>query len=535
MRGGVYAVRCVRFQGELWWSVPNGVESHVVWFRVPGPMNEAGAVPAPQSFQIADDFAEHHEKLLPDYAPLPGRISMVYRWSETQTPSDLYGHGATHLSAVGNPGEDDPAKLGLTTAMICEAPWMTELGVNPPPNSIDGLGEAVFRSLSDAQVDEAASVQPPVGLYVTDLEKTGNYGDPNTWWSTDLEDATLPRYHRLLAKMKEDVPSRRIGDIYRAIVWSKGFFSPDDGNPAPEHPQWAARLADPRANGLPAPAYRAFTDPADGQAKSLLDVLDLYVVDAYPGRGHGPFDGDPQKSDRSWTVYQIYSMVYDTMIARKLVPAGAKIVWFAWTQSDNDAQGRLYLHTKEGRASYMVRNPTPGWWAQTTQMLGDIVGDGVHWWTEQYERGDDPEKLTRGDGAEQWEPSQPGAPPPWEWSPNPDGAGAYPRHHQYALSYAKLGQEQLSHVAGSLGAWAFAPYTTDDGPSSVPNGEETILALATARQPIVLALGEPGKRAIFAVHPFGDLRKRVTVTAEVDGKKVSLTLAGKWPTVVPVD
>ena len=530
LRGGVYSVRCLRFSG-LFYSNPASVESHVVWFRVPGPMMEPGAVEAPASFQISDNFAEQHEKILPAFGTPQGKLNMVYGWTQGQTAADLYAHGASLINGAGSPAGVEVAKLGVTTSVSVNAPWMSTLGINPTPTNLDALGEQGFRKLTDAQIDEDAMQQPPFGLLITDFEKTGAYGDPSTYWSIDIEQDTLPRYYRLLQKMKEDVPSRLLGDVYRGFVWSKGFPSPNDGNPDPADAKWKDRLADPAAHGLPTPAFRSFTD-GSGASRSLRDVIDIYTVDAYPARGHGPFDGEPGKSDHAWSLYQIYSMIYDTMVIRKLTPSSAKVVWFGWAQSDNDQATRLFIPTKNGRASYMVRNPTPAWWAQTAEMLGYIVGDGHHWWTEQFGRGSDREKLGTGDGGALWEPTQPGAPAPWSWNSFPDAAGAYPRYHQYALTYGKLGEYQVKQVDDSLGAWAFASYSLDGGPKVVATGDQTILMLAADRKPIVLLLGTPGHRALFAVHPFGDFRTRYDLTVDVDGVPRSLSLTGKWPTIV---
>ncbi len=528
VRGGVYNVRCIRFAGELFWQQPNTLESHVVWFRVPGAMMEAGEVQVPASFQIEDNFIVDQSKLLPMFTAIADKIALVYRWREKDGLADIYGHGATHIYAGGNPGEMDPKKLGVTTAMHVEAPWMATLGVNPLPDSIDGLGEKIFRTLSDAQQDEAVSQQPNVGLYFLDFEKTGNYGDPTTYWSIDLEDETLPRYYRLIKRMMEAQPERITTDYYRAMVWSKGFNSPGDGNPDPTDPKWKTRLEDPEA--AIGPAYRKFE--LDGQTVSLRDLIKVYTMDAYPARGTGPFDGSPDKSDRSWASYQLYSMIYDTIIMRKVIPADARILWFGWSQSDNDQATRLFIDLPTGRASYYVRNPLPASWAQTVEMLGYIVGDGYHWWTEQISKGDDPMHLGTGDGAEQWEPIDPNTPAPWTWSNNPNGEGAYPRMHEYALSYGKLGHYRVKQIEDRLTAWSFVSYTLPDTVGCVANGDQTILDLAANRLPIVLLLGEPGKRALFAVHPFGDYRQRYTLTVDVDGTPTPLTIAGKWPSLV---
>ena len=112
VRGGVYSVRCLRFAGDLWWQQPGTMESHVVWFRVPGPMMEPGQVPVPQSFQIEDNFIVNQVKLLPKFDPIEDKTNLVYRWWEKDTLDDMYDHGATHISANGNPGELDQTKLG---------------------------------------------------------------------------------------------------------------------------------------------------------------------------------------------------------------------------------------------------------------------------------------------------------------------------------------------------------------------------------------------------------------------------------------
>ena len=139
--------------------------------------------------------------------------------------------------------------------------------------------------------------------------------------------------------------------------------------------------------------------------------------------------------------------------------------------------------------------------------------------------------LGVGDGAPQWEPSTPGAPAPWAWSSNPDGAGSYPRYHQYPITYGKLGQYQLKQVEDTLGSWSFASFSLDGAPFTA-SGEATVLQAAEQRMPLVLVLGSGSHRAVFAVHPFGDFRKQYTLQVDVDGSPRSLTVTGKWPTLV---
>ena len=528
VRGGVYSVRCLRFAGDQWWQQPATIESHVVWFRVPGPMMEQGQVPVPQSFQIEDNFIVNQGKLLPKFEPIKDKINLVYHWWEKDTLDDMYGHGATHISANGNPGEPDQTRLGYTSGMDVDTAWIDQLGINPSGKSLNNIGEQGFVKMTDAQIDEAAGLQAGTGLFFTDLEKITSYGDPSAFWSIDLEDATLPRYYRLLHTMRDLVPQRQLADYYRNIVWSKAFPSPGDGNPDPSDPKYLERLNDPEGHGV-APAFRSFTN-TDGKTASLRDVISVYTVDAYPTRGIGPFDGSPDKSDRSWASYQLYSMIYDTMVIRKVVPPTATLLWFGWSQSDNDQATRLYITLPTGRASYYVRHPQPASWAQTVEMLGNIVGDGYHWWTEQVSRGNDPTKLGMGDGDAQWEPAaaSPGAPPPWVV----DGAGAYPRMHEYALSYGKLGQYQVKQVEDRLSSWSFASYSLPGTPGSVAKGDATILDVAANRLPIVLLLGTPGHRAVFAVHPFGDYRQRYMLMVDVDGTATPVVISGKWPSLV---
>jgi hypothetical protein len=529
LRGGVYSVRCLRFAGDAWWQQPATMESHVVWFRVPGPMMEPGEVQVPATFQIEDNFIANPTKLLPKFTPIKNKITLVYQWWDQQTLDDIYGQGATHFYAGGPLNEPNPAKLGLTSAMEVNAPWMNQLGVNPSLGNLNGLGEQGFQAMNEAQIDEAAAQQPHTGLFFTDLEKITSYGDPNTYWSINLEDGTLPNYYRLLKAMRDGDPQRLLADYYRNIVWSKGFPSPDDGNPDPGNPKYQQRLTEAETYGV-TPPYRKFN--YKGTEVSLRDLIDIHTVDAYPGRGWGPFDGSADKSDRSWTSYQLYSMIYDTMVIRKVVPSTTKVLWFGWSQSDNDQATRLYIQLPTGRASYYVRHPQPASWAQTVEMLGNIVGDGYHWWTEQISRGNDPMRLGTGDGAEQWEPSVPNAPAPWTWNGDPNTFGAYPRIHEYALSYGKLGQYQVKQVEDYLSSWSFASYSLPGTPGSSVKGEGAILEVAQNRLPIVLLLGSPGHRALFAVHPFGDYRQRYTLTVDVDGTQTPLTLAGKWPTLV---
>lgn len=242
--------------------------------------------------------------------------------------------------AAGNPGEMDPAKLGVTTAMEVNAPWMAQLGVNPQPTNLDALGEVIFRDLSDAQQDEAIAQQAPIGIYFTDLKKSPGYGDPKTYWSINLEDATLPRYYRLLKKMREVAPGRDSLGLLPGDRLDQGLQLArrrQPGSPGPELHEAAQRAGGVRdLSGVPQ------ISTMDGQNVSLRDVIDIFTIDAYPGRGFGPFDGSPDKSDRSWTSYQLYSMIYDTMVARKVVPASAKIVWFGWSSGRRRADAAVY-------------------------------------------------------------------------------------------------------------------------------------------------------------------------------------------------
>jgi hypothetical protein len=87
-------------------------------------------------------------------------------------------------------------------------------------------------------------------------------------------------------------------------------------------------------------------------------------------------------------------------------------------------------------------------------------------------------------------------------------------------------------VEDRLSSWSFASYSLPNTPGNTTTGESAILELAQKRLPIVLLLGSVGKRAIFAVHPFGDYRQQYTLTVDVDGTPTPLTLSGKWPTLV---
>jgi hypothetical protein len=107
--------------------------------------------------------------------------------------------------------------------------------------------------------------------------------------------------------------------------------------------------------------------------------------------------------------------------------------------------------------------------------------------------------------------------------------------HEYALSYGKLGQYQVKQVEDRLSSWSFASYSlpgTKGSAGSAGKGDAAILEVAGSRLPIVLLLGSPGQRAIFAVHPFGDYRQRYTLTVDVDGTPTPVTLSGKWPSLV---
>jgi hypothetical protein len=75
----------------------------------------------PASFQIDDNFIVDQSKLLPKFSAIAGKIGLTYRWREKDTLGDIYTHGASHISSVGNPGEVDPAKIGMTTGIDVDA------------------------------------------------------------------------------------------------------------------------------------------------------------------------------------------------------------------------------------------------------------------------------------------------------------------------------------------------------------------------------------------------------------------------------
>lgn len=516
LRGGVYKVRCVRYRGD-WWVDGNGIESHFVDFAIPGPMMEAGSVQVPKSFQIGPSFVEAHAHLLPKFAAPPGKLNPTYRFTASDTLADLYDHGATHGALWS--GETTAAKMELTSAIPVGSGWVDSLGVSNPDHTVDALGEQGFRRATDANLDDAAGHVPGVGLFFTDFEKTSAYGDPATYWSIDIEEPTLPRYRTFLNKVHARNPGMLIGDVYRSLVWSKGFFV--EGNPGPADARWSAGLAAPESRARP--AFRNFTD-SDGTTRSLRDTIDLYTVDGYPWRGMG----SGANIDRTLAQYQLYSMVYDALMIRALAPKG-KVLFYNWQESDGDTIGRLYFQTKTGVASWQERNQTSASWAMAVEMLGYVVADGSRWWHDQPPNGDDPSKLGKDLQDARWEPAVPGAPSPFT---APWDVGTYPRTHNYPVTYAKLGEYLVAQLGDAVSTWSFASFTVDDGPTFTAHGNQTILDVASARAPIVLMLGTAGHRAILVVHPFGDMNKRYRVRVEVDGAYREVTVVGEWPTLM---
>ena len=508
LEGGVYQFLCYRYRRDFW-DANAGFESHTVTLSIPGPQNEDTNLAPPATFQIGRSFIENHTQILPNWEPLAGKLFPGYRFTVGETLADLFGHGSNRFA-----GSDDdiPETLKFITSSMV-------FGSGPDPLSVDWLGEQGFSALPDAEIDRIASLQPPVGTILTDLEMTPDRPG-NTlhhYWSVNLEtDLVLQKYHHFLAKLRELVPSRDVGDYYRSIVWSNAFV--EEGQPRPDLQKWKDSLTNPKSRLMP--AYRDFVD-TDGKTKSLLDTVSLGTIDCYPklitstdGRGHA--------------LYQIYANVYDTLVMKRALPS-IKALWFAWQQSDSNQPGRLFIDTPNGRASTPLRQQMPAWWAKTVAMLGSIVGDGVEFWHDQSPEIDDLTKLSSDIdvNATTWEPATSGAPNPWFT----DGNHRYPRVHNYPVTYAKLGEYEVAQLRDIVTQWEFATFRVDGQQRIIPSGDATILDVAQKKAPIVLLLGVPGNRGYFVSYPFGDYRQRYLVSILVDGKYQRVYVNGKWPAI----
>ena len=506
LSGGVYQVTCLRYATKYWWEPNANLESHVMTFIVPGPMNQATGQAPPQSFQFDRSFMDKHLEILPPWDPTPGKIMPVYRYTRGAALADIYAHGANY--SVHASDESDPAKRFTTTAM----------NAGSLAKNIDAMGEQGFAQLSDAQIDDLAAIQDNVGILMTDLEllATAQDNPARNYWTIDiLNPQVRHNYYRLLKRMKELNPSRLIGDYYRSVVWNNAFVI--EGHANPSDVRWRNMLQNPGNNAV-MPAYRPFVD-TDGQTKSLLDVVDVTTIDCYPKLAIDEV-GNVQ------TMHQIYANMYDTMLLKKVRP-GIKAIWFGWPQSDSNPTGRFSLLTPNGTATYDARQQMPAWFAKTTAMLGIIVADGSHLFHDQSPQVNDLNALTEGDGNPSWAPLLPGTPSPMRNDVN--GQGSYPRLHNYPLMYAKLGEYQIKQIEPLLSHWEYASYRLD-GSNVVPaDGDASILNWDAGRRPIVLLLGEPGRRGYLAVHPWGDYRKVYTVTVLIDGVPHDIKLNGKWP------
>lgn len=523
LRGGIYMVRCVRFSGEHF-QENNQKESHVMWISIPGPLMEPGEVPVPAKFQPTKNWQEEHMTLLPPYAPVLNKISVSYIRNIGQTDAALFKHGATHT-----PTSEDLNKKAITTGIDLPPAWRKELPVDVTEGEINlnNVGEAGFRLLTDERLEEVANMQPPGGLWFSDLERAFT---PKYYWSANIEDSTLPNYYKLYEKLRAKSKTRLLGDYYRPFFQSKGLHGSDDGLPRPLDRNFVPSIEKPelRMEGC----YRNFQH--EGKTKSMREVMNIFTADAYPASWMPSRIADQQLTP---ALYHVYSFLFDLIQSRRVLPPEQKVITFAWTQTDAEgATTRLHFQYPNGRASYMLRTVTPAWWAQTAQMLSMIAGDGVKWWTEGMVNGNNINRLGEGDGDPQWQPSVKDAP-----SPLVKGTvDLYPRHPFYNYTWAKLGEYQLKHVERSLDRWEFASYKMDGETITAvtkhkdvgANKAETVLNLADQRRPIVILSGAPGAQALFAVHPFGDWRKRYKLSVQLDGKPRDITISGKWPTLV---
>ena len=419
--GGFYQIICMRYSGKFWES-GSQLESHTVTLSVPGPLNESTGFAPPETFQLGSSFMDLHTSILPPFEPLAGKIFPAFRFSLADDASSLRSRGANFFASPGLPGVETSERF-LTTNM--------NAGVYG--RNLDAIGQQGFLRLSNDQIDDLAHLQDDSGYFISDLELSPDSGDnpDRNYWSNDLEgDALVQKMYRLYGTMKKINPNRKIGDVYRSVVWSNSFLL--EGRPAPQDPRWKLGLAHPET--LIRPTYRSFKD-VDGITKSLLDVTDVTVIDCYP-------KGVPSDEGNVPALEQIYANVYDTLIVKRARP-DVKAIWYSWQQSRFRTNPEGYSSKRRTAAhptSFVNRCPRGGpcrypSWARSWET--EFTS-----WHDQIPSIDDVNRLVTGDDVAStttWEPSFTGAPSPFIGA---DSGNRYPRVHNYPIMYGKLGEYQ---------------------------------------------------------------------------------------------
>lgn len=515
--GGLYQIEVRRWDANkpIWGHTAGGadynnMQLHVFMLLVPGQQGEPGAVRFPNSFRIANPYIRRVKDVIPAFRAIAGKVNPTYRYSIEDTNADYYERGATHMALWA--GETNPDKQLVTTA-LANAANLPFVGT-----TVDDMGEINFRNLSDAQIDQIAnSLAPNSGILFLDFEKSPSYGTAGTYWSIPLETPTLPKYYRLLQKIRERYPDKLLGDYYRPLVWNKSFSI--EAVCKPLEPVFLAQYDAP----YPAGAYRTF-----GSNQSLRDVTNIHIIDAYPAT---KFETDLQ---RNLFLHQPYSMIHDTRIARKLLPNGQNLIWFGWDGSDTEGvEYRHYQRAGAGWAWRQIRTQPPAWFAMFCAIFGNVLGDGFHFWHDMQPNTSDPTKIQHVPNGEGWEPDTPGTPSPF----GSTGPNFYPREYKANYLYAMMGEFLVSQIQDILVGATLHDCSIKIGTGNydVLNGEKDILYKAAGKRPIVIEVRGQSDSAIIACAPFNPANSTLEVVAKVRGDQTkAFTLSGQWPTVVRV-
>lgn len=517
--GGQYQVEVRRWDANkpIWGHTAGGadynnMQLHVFMLLVPGQQGEPGAVRWPNSFRVNSPYIRRVRDVIPTFRALAGKTNPTYRYATEDTLQDYYERGQTHMALWA--GETNPDRQLITTAFANSA--------NLPfvGSTVDDMGEINFRNLSDAQIDQIAnSLAPNSGILFTDFEKSPSYGTAGTYWSIPLETPTLPKYYRLLQKIRERYPDKLLGDYYRPLVWNKSFSI--EAVCKPLEPVFINQYDTP----YPAGAYRGF-----GNNQSLRDVTNIHIIDAYPAT---KFETN---LERNLFLHQPYSMIHDTRIARKLLPNGQNLIWFGWDGSDTESvEYRHYRRLSNGWVWQQIRTQPPAWFALFCGIFGNVLGDGFHYWHDAQPATTDPTKIGPITNGEGWEPDVAGTPSPL--GQNNSVANLYPREYKINYLYAMMGEYLLSQIQDIMVGATLHDCSIKIGAGNYDTlqGEKDILYKAAGKRPIVIEIRGQSDSAIIACAPFNPANTVLEIVAKVRGDQTkAFTLSGQWPTVVRV-
>lgn len=519
--GGLYKVEVHRWNPAkpIWGhgvggNDANDMQQHVFMLLVPGSAGEPGAVRWPTQFRLSPSYIRRIRDVLPAFGAIAGKVAASYRFALEDTIQDYYDRGTTHMALWA--GETDESKQLITTALANSA--------NLPfvGSTVDDMGEINFRNLSDAQIDQIANtLAPGAGILFLDFEKSPDYGSAGTYWSIPLEAQTLPKYYRLLKKIREKYPNKLLGDYYRPLVWNKSFSI--EAVCVPLHPTFLAQYDNPTTAG----AYRTFN--MDGQNVSLRDVTNIHIIDAYPAT---QYETDLQ---RNLFLHQPYSMIHDTRIAQQLLPAGQNLIWFGWDGSDTERmEYRHYQRAGAGWVWRQIRTQPPAWFGMFIGIFSHVLANGGHLWHDMQPNTTDPTKIQHIANGEGWEPDTVGTPSPLGLAQGPN---FYPREYKALYLYYELGRYLVKQVQDLLvGATIHdCSISVNGGAFDVVQGVKDILYKAHNKRPIVIEVKGQSDSFLIACAPFNPAKVVLNITAKLQNNNTkAFTLSGQWPTVVRV-